>query len=654
MREVGQSPVVRFGAFELHLRAGELQGNGQRTRLQEQPLQILRMLLEQPGQVVLREEIRERLWPNDTIVEFDHSINAAIKKLRRALDDEPEEPRYVETVARRGYRLKVSVEWAEASPAEPAIAAAPAVTLPQPEPFPEVLIGKKVSHYRVLEKLGGGGMGVVYKAEDLLLTRPVALKFLPEDFAGGQQALERLRREARAAASLNHPNICVVYEVGEHEGRPFIAMEFLDGQTLKHRIDRRVGLLPAQERQQGTSRRIEELVDLAIQIADGLDAAHHKGIIHRDIKPANIFVTTRREAKVLDFGLAKFSEIAGVSPTNEDASGGVKPHAAPPATLEQGHLTSPGVAMGTVAYMSPEQARGEELDARTDLFSFGAVLYEMATGCQAFSGTTPAMIHDAILNRAPRPPAELNSDIPLDLQRIINNALEIDRDLRWQSAAEMRAELRRLKRNTDSGRTAAHGSGAVAAMSRVEPTDVRRWIAARVPWTLAGTLAVAAIVLTLAYLRRPAPELLPMRFLVFPPENAGFNFGGPFGGAPIVSPDGRQFAFVATSTDGKKLLWVRPLDGELSRPLADTEGAFFPFWSPDSRSIGFFTSGRLKKGRGGRRHCRIVMCCQTRPGRRLEPRWGDCVCARLLGPALSRFRLRRHAGPSHATGRVSA
>jgi eukaryotic-like serine/threonine-protein kinase len=421
--------IARWGGFELDVRTGELRKpKGKTLRLSEQPLRILVALLERPGELVLREDLRKRLWPNDTVVGFEQAISAAMNRLRHALGDSADNPKFIETLARRGYRWKAPVQWEERehSPS------------PTHRSSNGNLTGKRVSHYRVLEILGGGGMGVVYRAEDIKLGRRVALKFLPEELGGDVLAMQRFEREARAASALNHPNICTIFAVEEYEGQPFIAMELLEGRTLRDMIGEPQTTAPLAAT---SPLPLKTLMGVAVQITDALETAHCKGVIHRDIKPANIFVTDQGQVKILDFGLAKLHEFESVDLAPQTLEAEVPKSEWNPMLA----LTQTGITLGTAAYMSPEQVRGEELDARTDLFSFGLVMYEMASGRRAFAGDTAPVLHKAILNHAPASVQALNPKIPVALERIIKKAMDKDRAARYQTATDIRADLSALQ-----------------------------------------------------------------------------------------------------------------------------------------------------------------------------------------------------------------
>jgi eukaryotic-like serine/threonine-protein kinase len=541
--------IIRFGEFEFDVRAAELRKDQSKIRLQEQPFRILVMLLEHPGEVVLREEIRSRLWPNGTVVEVGHGINAAVQRLREALGDSAENPRYVETLARRGYRFACPVEMVHKAQTEPANA-------PDSRDFSaDQLSGKTIGHYQVLEKLGAGGMGVVYRAQDLKLGRYVALKFLPQELAMEPLARGRFEREARVASALNHPNICTIYGVEECAGQPFIVMELLEGETLEGRLVE--GPLPP-----------DKALALAIQMAAALDAAHRKGVVHRDLKPANLLLTNSG-LKVLDFGLAKMEGAPGIYGSGYGRAYG---------TLTHG--TREGAVLGTLHYMSPEQVQGKEAGAASDIFSLGAVLYEVLSGRRAFGGDNPALAIAAILTAEPPPLAE--SVVSTTLDRVLRRCLAKDPEDRWQTARDLKTALEWIAAR------AAHQRypEPVPHPAPLPRLSIPRLKPAHRGWMIAGALGVALFVLLfrvpLPRWRGTSPGGKVTRFTVTSPGLGGTT-------RLNLSPDGRSLAFVAGGR-----IHVRSLDSSDVRVLQGTEGSGTPFWSPDSRHLAFAAAGTLK------------------------------------------------------------
>ena len=543
--------IARFEGFQVDFRSGELRPEGGPTiQVPEQSFRILATLVERQGEVITREELKNRLWPNNTLVEFEHSINAAINRLRQLLGDSADSPKFIETLPRRGYRWKPPVEWA-ASTSMGATSSSQLTELAAGG-----LIGKKISRYRVLELLGAGGMGVVFKAEDVTLGRKVALKFLPEESSSDPSALERFSVEARAASALDHPGICTIYDFGEYGHHPFMVMQLLQGQTIRDRLETETPIP------------WDELIKAAVQVADALEATHQIGIIHRDIKPANVFLTSRGEAKVLDFGLAKLSARDHVpnfgNPTLSKIS-------QPPSAVVS------GIGMGTASYMSPEQVRGEKLDPRTDLFSLGLVMYEMATAQRAFSGDTVAEVQDAILHQKPRPVSSLNPDVPLPLERVIFRALEKDRHSRYQCAAELASELRKVQ-----------------SEAKAKKSSVMNKAAKRYRWSAFAVLLLSASLTSAAWWRSRRPPLPPMSIIPITSYRGDLGF-------PALSPDGNQLAFLWDGGGSGSGLYVKligedtPVRVSSSDHGGEIDGG--PVWSPDGHRLAFVrcngTSGHI-------------------------------------------------------------
>jgi serine/threonine protein kinase/Tol biopolymer transport system component len=546
----GDPPLrsVRFAAFELDVRTGELRKHGVRIRLQEQPFQVLLMPVERPGEVVFREEIRKRLWPNDTIVEFAPSINTAIQRLRDALGDSADSPRYVETVARRGYRfigeLVLDREDQDGPVREPPQENASPALASADISSPDIrdLSARTISHYRVFEKLGSGGMGEVYRARDTKLGRDVALKVLPEEIAHDADRMARFEREAQILASLNHPNVAAIYGLEESSGIRALAMELVEGPTLAERIAR--GAIP-----------LEEALEISQQIADALQAAHEKGIVHRDLKPANVKVTPQGLVKVLDFGLATVVRGAGHVDDPEDS-------AALASTLSR-----TGVMLGTAAYMSPEQARGQAVDKRADIWAFGVVLYEMLTGKRLFAGETITDTLSAVLTKEPE-----WGRVPAHAQRLLRYCLEKDPNQRLRDIGDAQFLL----------------EGAP-----VESVTAPRGI---LPWAVAAILALIAVAALWAPWRKTRPVEQPLvRLDVGLGSDVSLAAPDNYGSSVIISPDGTRLVYKGSVSGGPPKLFSRRLDQAKAIELPGTEGALGPFFSPDGQWVGFGIGNKVCK-----------------------------------------------------------
>ena len=526
------SKVVRFETFELNLKTGELRKGGVKIRLQEQSFQIIAALLERPGKLVTREALHERLWPDETFVDFEKGLNIAVSKLRQALGDSADEPRFIETLPRRGYRFVGVIERIDES--------GEIVGLPT-----GVAAERTISHYRLLEKLGEGGMGVVYKALDTNLNRTVALKFLASHLTEDPTAKERFRREAQAAAAVDHANICTVHEIDEAGGQMFIAMAYVEGRSL----DKKIGAGPLE---------LNEALDIAMQTAQGLQAAHERDVVHRDIKSSNLMLTPQGQVKILDFGLARLAD--------------------------RSRLTKTETVVGTVSCMSPEQAERKPTDRCTDIWSLGVLLYEMVTGRLPFEGDREQAVLYAIVHREPTPITAVRVGIPVELDHHVGKALAKDPDDRYQHVEDMVVDLRALKRASSSSASPYVGTQPDAAAWPVGSP--------RVYQALVAVMAAALLAVSFLHFRETPPEVPLRRFALKPPEGFGASF---YSNYVAVSPNGKHVAFIGGA---ERALWVQDLDQRQPRLIDGTEGAIDLFWSPGSDLIGFVAGGK-EFGAGG-------------------------------------------------------